>query len=86
MAIALALVFIAVGSVLFHVLSPWWQTPIASNWRYIDDTITIRSGSLAPFSSRLCCSWLIACCGSVIGLKAGPHMSLKTKSSRLGSP
>ena len=41
MAIALALVSIAIGSVLFHVLSPWWQTTIASNWRYIDDTITI---------------------------------------------
>src|SRR6476659_8985996 len=38
---ALMLVLVAVGSVLFHVLSPWWWTPIASNWRYIDDTITI---------------------------------------------
>jgi len=27
--------------VLFHFLSPWWFTPIASNWRYIDDTIII---------------------------------------------
>jgi cytochrome c oxidase subunit 2 len=39
MAIALTLVLIVVGSVLFHLLSPWWLTPIASNWRYIDDTI-----------------------------------------------
>jgi cytochrome c oxidase subunit 2 len=31
----------AVGSVLFHFLSPWWWTPIASNWSYIDDTIII---------------------------------------------
>ena len=38
---ALILVLVAVGSVLFHVLSPWWWTPIASNWRYIDDTIII---------------------------------------------
>ena len=25
----------------FHLLSPWWWTPIASNWDYIDTTITI---------------------------------------------
>lgn len=41
MAIALALVFVVVGSVLFHLLSPWWWTPIASNWSYIDHTIVI---------------------------------------------
>src|SRR5271157_2594413 len=41
MAVALILVLIAVGSVLFHFLSPWWLTPIASNWHYIDATIII---------------------------------------------
>jgi cytochrome c oxidase subunit 2 len=41
MAIAIALVLIAVGSVAFHVLNPWWLTPIASNWHYIDGTIAI---------------------------------------------
>lgn len=41
MAIALVLVLIVVGSVLFHVLSPWWWTPIASNWGYIDSTMII---------------------------------------------
>lgn len=41
MAIALVLVLIVVGSVLFHALSPWWWTPVASNWGYIDDTIVI---------------------------------------------
>jgi cytochrome c oxidase subunit 2 len=41
MAIALALVFVVVGSVLFHLLSPWWWTPIASNWSYIDHTLSI---------------------------------------------
>jgi cytochrome c oxidase subunit 2 len=38
---ALILVLVALGSVLFHIFSPWWWTPIASNWRYIDDTIII---------------------------------------------
>src|SRR6202022_2856115 len=41
MAVAIILLLVAVGSVLFHLFSPWWWTPIATNWRYIDDTITI---------------------------------------------
>jgi cytochrome c oxidase subunit 2 len=41
MVVALILVLVAVGSVAFHFLSPWWWTPIASNWGYIDDTIII---------------------------------------------
>jgi cytochrome c oxidase subunit 2 len=41
MAIALVLVLVAAGSVIFHFLSPWWWTPIASNWGYIDHTIII---------------------------------------------
>ena len=41
MAVALILVLIAVGSVVFHLVSPWWWTPIASNWGYIDSTIVI---------------------------------------------
>jgi MFS family permease len=39
--VALALILVAVGSVVFHFLSPWWWTPIASNWGYVDDTIII---------------------------------------------
>ena len=38
---AIILVLVALGSVLFHILSPWWWTPIASNWDYIDDTINL---------------------------------------------
>jgi cytochrome c oxidase subunit 2 len=41
MAVALIFVLVAVGSVVFHFLSPWWWTPIASNWQYIDHTIII---------------------------------------------
>ena len=39
MALAIVLVLLIVGTVLFHFLSPWWFTPIASNWTSIDDTI-----------------------------------------------
>jgi cytochrome c oxidase subunit 2 len=41
MVVALVFVLVAVGSVAFHLFSPWWWTPIASNWGYIDATITI---------------------------------------------
>lgn len=41
MAIAIALIVLALGSVLFHFLSPWYFTPIASNWHTIDNTISI---------------------------------------------
>jgi len=41
MAVAIILILVAVASVLFHIFSPWWWTPLASNWRYIDDTITL---------------------------------------------
>lgn len=41
MAVAIVLVLLVVGSLLFHFLSPWYFTPIASNWGMIDDTVTI---------------------------------------------
>src|SRR5215468_7744663 len=41
MAVAIILLLVGVASVLFHIYSPWWWTPIASNWRYIDDTISL---------------------------------------------
>ena len=41
MAIAVVLVLLVIGSVVFHFVSPWWFTPIASNWSSIDLTIDI---------------------------------------------
>ena len=41
MAFAVILVAIVIVSVLFHFLSPWQATPLASNWGSIDTTITI---------------------------------------------
>ena len=41
MPFAILLVVVAAGSVIFHFMSPWWWTEIASNWGYIDDTIII---------------------------------------------
>jgi len=37
------IIFLAVivGSVLFHIFTPWYWTDIASNWGAMDDTITL---------------------------------------------
>jgi cytochrome c oxidase subunit 2 len=32
---------VIVGSVLFHIFTPWYWTDIASNWGAMDDTITL---------------------------------------------
>ena len=39
--ILVVLILVAVGTVVFHFWSPWWWTPIASNWGAIDTTIII---------------------------------------------
>jgi cytochrome c oxidase subunit 2 len=39
--VALLLFAVLVGTVAFHIWSPWWFTPLASNWGYIDDTIIL---------------------------------------------
>src|ERR1700693_5523257 len=41
MSIAIVLFLLVVGAVHFHFLSPWYFTPIASNWGAIDDTISL---------------------------------------------
>jgi len=41
MAIAVGIILLVVITVLFHFLSPWWFTPIASNWSEIDLTVNI---------------------------------------------
>src|SRR5262249_34215378 len=38
---ALILVLVALGSVLFHILTPWWWTPLSSNGGYIGNTINL---------------------------------------------
>jgi cytochrome c oxidase subunit 2 len=41
MALAVALILLVLGSILFHFLSPWYFTPLASNWGLIDLTVDI---------------------------------------------
>lgn len=41
MAMAVALVVIVAAALVFHFVSPWWITPLASNWKQMDDTLAI---------------------------------------------
>lgn len=41
MFVAIAIALVGLGTVLFHLWSPWWFTPIASNWGFIDTNIII---------------------------------------------
>ena len=41
MPLAVVLIVLVIGSVLFHILSPWWFVPLASNWGMIDFTIDL---------------------------------------------
>lgn len=41
MIIALIFFLVVIGSLVFHVWTPWWWTPVASNWGVIDDTIAL---------------------------------------------
>src|SRR5688572_24685477 len=36
-----SIVLLVLVSLVLHFVSPWWMTPIASNWTQIDDTINI---------------------------------------------
>ena len=46
---------VILGSVLFHIFTPWYWTDIASNWKGMDDTITLTFGLEAEFSLQFVC-------------------------------
>ncbi|WGG48211.1 cytochrome c oxidase subunit II [Rugamonas sp. DEMB1] len=41
MPLVIALLLLTVGAVAFHLLSPWWLTPLASNWRQMDEALQL---------------------------------------------
>lgn len=41
MALAIILILLVIGTIIFHFASPWWFTEIASNWGMIDTTVNI---------------------------------------------
>jgi cytochrome c oxidase subunit II len=60
--VAIIFILIIIGSVWFHIWSPWWWTPVASNWGNIDSTIELTfwiTGSVfvAVCSFMAYCVW-----------------------------
>ncbi len=41
MTIAFVLFLVVVGTLVFHIWSPWWLTPLASNWSGMDETLLL---------------------------------------------
>jgi len=41
MTIAFVLFLVVVGTLVFHFWSPWWLTPLASNWSGMDETLLL---------------------------------------------
>lgn len=41
MALAVVIVLLVIGSLIFHFASPWYFTPLASNWSTIDFTVDV---------------------------------------------
>src|SRR5215813_9394017 len=83
MAVALLLLLVAVASVLFHLLSPWWWTPLASNWGYIDDTITLTFWITGAVFSAVVV--FMAYCVLRFGHKEGRLVVYKLKNKKLES-
>lgn len=61
MYVAIGIALLVMGSILFHVLSPWWLTPIASNWGSIDNAliITLYICAVAFTALNLFMAWAI---------------------------
>lgn len=61
MAVAIVIALLVLGSVLFHVFSPWWHTPIASNWGSIDTAldVTLWICALAFVALNLFLAWAL---------------------------
>ena len=59
---AIIFVILVVASVAFHFWSPWWWTPVASNWGGMDDTIILTFWVTGTVFIAVClfmayCTW-----------------------------
>ncbi len=41
MTVAIIVILLVIGSIIFHFMSPWYFTELASNWSMMDTTVTI---------------------------------------------
>jgi cytochrome c oxidase subunit II len=72
MVLAIALVLLVLGSLLFHFMSPWYFTPIASNWGAIDGLLsnTIFATGLAFVAVNLFMAYCVMQFRNRAGVKA----------------
>lgn len=61
MAVAVIIALLVLGSIIFHLVSPWWQTPLASNWGSIDTAlnVTLWICAIAFVALNLFLAWAI---------------------------
>ncbi len=61
MYVAIAVALLVLGSILFHLFSPWWMTPIASNWGSIDTAlmVTLYICAVAFVALNLFMAWML---------------------------
>jgi cytochrome c oxidase subunit II len=61
MLVAIVIALLVLASILFHWLSPWWLTPLASNWSSIDTAliVTMWICAVAFIALNLFMAWLI---------------------------
>src|SRR3546814_12250480 len=52
MAVAIVIALLVLGTVIFHLVSPWWMTPLASNWGSIDKALIITLYTCARSEER----------------------------------
>src|SRR5690606_4146320 len=79
--VPLTMLAVAVGSVVFHFLSPWWWSPIASNWGYIDQTIIITFWITGVAFTAIVVS--LPSCSYRFGHQAGRRAAYEPESRRL---
>ena len=86
MAMAVVLVLLVIGSLIFHFASPWWFTPIASNWTTMDDTVVLTFWVTGIVFVTV--NLFLACRAGAIAITASRSRPTipRTRSSSGGSP
>ena len=72
MVIALVLLAIVIASVLFHLASPWWMQPLASNWGRVDTTLAITVVITGIFFVAINLFWVFLVMWVVYNLHPAP--------------
>ena len=60
MAFVIVTAIIVIGTVLWNFVSPWWFSPLASNWGFLDTTILI-SLSITGIAFVLVSTFILYC-------------------------